>query len=141
MWEIYKYFFLSKAKFYVCFDCILKCLQWESKRANTNFFFRKEPEQEVIFLKHVERQNMEQKREEVVQRYPAPTIMTPLKNVNVNEGERAHFEAKVGPVGDPSMVVEWYYNGTIIPASKLFNILSLFSYFELFTINLMYIRW
>ena len=114
-------------------------MQWESKRANTNFFFRKEPEQEVIFLKHVERQNMEQKREEVVQRYPAPTIMTPLKNVNVNEGERAHFEAKVGPVGDPSMVVEWYYNGTIIPASKLFNILRSFSYFELFTINLMYI--
>ena len=63
---------------------------------------------------------MEQRQQEVVQRYAAPAIMTPLKNVNVNEGERAHFEAKVGPVGDPSMVVEWYYNGTIITASKLF---------------------
>jgi hypothetical protein len=41
-----------------------------------------------------------------------------LRDVAVAEGERAHFEAKVGPVGDPSMVVEWYFNGTLIAASK-----------------------
>ncbi len=41
-----------------------------------------------------------------------------LRDVAVAEGEQAHFEAKVGPVGDPSMVVEWYFNGTLIAASK-----------------------
>ena len=47
-----------------------------------------------------------------------PSNVHGLRDVRVNEGERAHFEAKVGPVGDPSMVVEWYYNGNIITASK-----------------------
>jgi hypothetical protein len=81
--------------------------------------YRKEPEPEVIYLKHVERQGQQQMRkEEVVHRYPAPQLLTPLRDVVVAEGERAHFEAKVGPVGDPSMVVEWYFNGTLIAASK-----------------------
>ena len=51
-------------------------------------------------------------------KYSAPVFSTPLKDVTVNEGERSHFEAKVGPVGDPSMTVEWYCNGNIISASK-----------------------
>ena len=59
----------------------------------------------------------------VLYRYPAPTVMSGLRDVNVNEGERAHFEAKVGPVGDPSMVVEWYFNGSIITASKFLVLL------------------
>ena len=86
---------------------------------------RKEPEPEVIYLKHVERQGQQQmvRKEEVVHRYPAPQLMGPLKDVTVVEGERAHFEAKVGPVGDPSMVVEWYFNGTLIAASKQANFL------------------
>ena len=81
---------------------------------------RKEPEPEVIYLKHVERQAQQQqmRKEEVVTRYPAPQLMAPLRDVAVTEGERAHFEAMVGPVGDPSMVVEWYFNGTLIPARK-----------------------
>ena len=28
---------------------------------------------------------------------------------------------KVGPVGDPSMVVEWYFNGVLMQASKFFS--------------------
>ncbi len=44
--------------------------------------------------------------------------MTPLRDVTVNEGERARFEAKISPVGDPSMRVEWFFNGTSVAASE-----------------------
>ena len=72
----------------------------------------------MIYLKHVERQAQQQTKEEMTTRYSAPVFSTPLKDVTVNEGERSHFEAKVGPVGDPSMTVEWYCNGNLISASK-----------------------
>lgn len=36
----------------------------------------------------------------------------------MSEGEIAHFEASLIPVGDQTMVVEWFYNGKNIEASK-----------------------
>ena len=45
--------------------------------------------------------------------------MTPLNDLTIMEGEKAHLDAKVGPVGDPSIKVEWYCNGQAITASKL----------------------
>ena len=48
--------------------------------------FRKEPEPETIYLKHVESKGVQQKQEEITQKYAAPQFMTPMKNVNVNEG-------------------------------------------------------
>ena len=72
-------------------------------------------------MKHVERQSGQQKQEEITQKYAAPQFITPMMNVTVNEGERSHFEAKVGPGGDPSMKVEWYHNGQLIPASSRIN--------------------
>lgn len=38
---------------------------------------------------------------------------------NLSEGEIAHFEASLTPVGDETMVVEWFYNGKALEASKL----------------------
>merc|ERR1711962_1160160 len=81
----------------------------------------KEPEPEVIYLKHVERQAQQQRKEESVTQYSAPQFLTPLKDVSVMEGQRSHFEAKVGPVGDPSLSVEWFCNGNIITASSRIN--------------------
>lgn len=78
----------------------------------------------MIYLKHVERQAQQQRKEENVTKYSAPAFMTPLKDVSVTEGERSHFEAKVGPVGDPSMIVEWFVNGNQITASKFLTKLS-----------------
>ncbi|OUC40200.1 immunoglobulin I-set domain protein [Trichinella nativa] len=44
--------------------------------------------------------------------YPAPTI-TPLTEteLEVNEGQVAHYEFKLEPLDDPKMTVEWLYNG------------------------------
>ena len=77
----------------------------------------------MIYLKHVERQQQEQKRvEEMSTKYSAPQFLTPLRDLTINEGEKAHFDAKVGPVGDPSMKVEWFFNGQLITASKFISL-------------------
>ena len=98
--------------------------------------FRAAPESETIYLKHVERQaGQQQRQEEAGPRYAAPHFMSPLVNVSVTEGERAHFEAKVGPVGDPSLVVEWFCNGQLIPASSRINTACQFGFVSLDMLN------
>ena len=73
----------------------------------------------MIYLKHVERSAAQQRREvEESTRYPAPTFMTPLRDLSIVEGEKVHFDAKVAPVGDPTMKVEWFCNGKAIAASE-----------------------
>ena len=82
------------------------------------FLHRKEAEPEVIYLKHVERQQQQQAKIEESVKYPAPTFMTPLNNLVVTEGEKVRFDAKIAPAGDPSMKVEWFFNGQAVSASK-----------------------
>ena len=50
--------------------------------------------------------------------YPPPQFIIPLQNVQQVEGGRVHMEARIEPVGDPSMVVEWFLNGRPLAASK-----------------------
>ena len=69
------------------------------------------------------------------QKYSPPQFLTPLKNVTVNEGERSHFEAKVGPAADPSMTVEWYANGQLIPASSRINTACQFGFVSMDMLN------
>nr|CAD7404271.1 unnamed protein product [Timema cristinae] len=48
----------------------------------------------------------------------APVFTSQFDNLtNLSEGEIAHFEASLTPVGDQSMVVEWFYNGEVLKAS------------------------
>ena len=90
-------------------------------------FLRKENEPEVIYLKHVERSAQQQRREiEESTRYAAPSFLTPLRDLNIIEGEKVHFDAKVAPVGDPTMKVEWFCNGKAVAASKA-NFFTLFN--------------
>jgi len=93
-------------------------------------YSRKEPEPEVIYLKHVERSARHERREEEV-RYSAPLFTTPLKDVAVNEGERARFEARVEPAADPSLRVEWLFNGKVVAASSRVNAVCQFGYVSL----------
>lgn len=55
--------------------------------------------------------------------YPPPRFIIPLQDSIQFEGGKVHFEARIEPVGDPSMVVEWYLNGKLMAASKFFNFL------------------
>lgn len=57
--------------------------------------------------------------------YPPPQFIIPLQNVSQVEGNRVHMEARIEPVGDPSMVVEWFLNGRPMTASKFYNFISI----------------
>lgn len=51
--------------------------------------------------------------------YPPPQFIVPLRDITQTEGGKVHFEARIEPVGDPSMRVEFLLNGRLIVASKL----------------------
>ena len=88
---------------------------------NVHFLYRREQDPEVIYLKHVEQSAHKQQKLEVEEsRYGPPSFTTPLNDLTIMEGEKAHLDAKVAPVGDPSIKVEWYCNGQTISASKYF---------------------
>lgn len=45
-----------------------------------------------------------------------PKFITQIADVTkLVEGQSAHFEARLTPVTDPDLVVEWYYNGKKLP--------------------------
>ncbi|OZC07058.1 hypothetical protein X798_05950 [Onchocerca flexuosa] len=44
--------------------------------------------------------------------YEAPRFLTQLQSLtNLSEGQLAHLEARVEPVGDPNLSIEWFHNG------------------------------
>lgn len=49
--------------------------------------------------------------------YQPPQFIVPLRDVNQIEGGKVHFEARIEPVGDPTMRVEWFLNGKLVVAS------------------------
>lgn len=82
------------------------------------FYCRPEPEPEIVFLKHVERAKYQTPRPDEDKIYPPPRFIVPLANVSQFEDGRIHFEARIEPVGDPTMVSEWFVNGCPLQASK-----------------------
>lgn len=78
------------------------------------------PEQgpEIIYLRHVERAKPRQAPGESDRVYPPPQFIVPLKDVVQNEGGKVHMEARIEPVGDPTMYIEWFLNGRSLSASK-----------------------
>lgn len=49
-----------------------------------------------------------------------PRFLGPLKGTNkIVEGQRGHFEARVEPLSDSSMKIEWYFNGKVKFLNKL----------------------
>uniref|UniRef100_A0A915PRJ2 Ig-like domain-containing protein n=1 Tax=Setaria digitata TaxID=48799 RepID=A0A915PRJ2_9BILA len=42
--------------------------------------------------------------------YGTPKFLTQLQSLNLSEGQLAHLEAQVEPVGDPNLKIEWFHN-------------------------------
>jgi hypothetical protein len=56
-----------------------------------------------------------------------PEFKNPIKDqINIREGGFAHFEARLEPVGDGTLRVEWYKDGKIVEASS--RITSFFNF-------------
>ena len=52
----------------------------------------------------------------------APKFITQLTDiVRLVEGQSAHFEARLTPVNDPLLAVEWFFNGTKLPTGHRFR--------------------
>ena len=47
-----------------------------------------------------------------------PVFTQPIKDIHVAENQAAHFEARLIPVGDDKLKVEWLRNGVPIEACK-----------------------
>ncbi len=69
-------------------------------------------------MRHVERAKPFNAPLEEDRVYPPPQFIVPLRDVTQVEGGKVHFEARIEPVGDPSMKVEWFLNGNVVHASK-----------------------
>lgn len=55
---------------------------------------------------------------EVAESSSAPVFKSDLKDTKAREGGYAHFEARLEPIGDPTLKVEWLKDGRAIEASK-----------------------
>jgi hypothetical protein len=74
---------------------------------------------ETIYLKHIERTYQEiPKRVEEPLPPQKPAFTTHLRDLTLTEGERAHFDARVVPLSDQTMKVEWFLNGNPIESSS-----------------------
>lgn len=85
------------------------------------YLFRAEPEPEIIYLRHVERARPSNRHDDEDRVYPPPQFIVPLRDVQQVEGGKVHLEARIEPVGDPSMRIEWLLNGYLLAASKYSN--------------------
>ncbi len=54
----------------------------------------------------------------------APVFTTPMKSIEIKEGQRAHFEARIIPVSDPTMRIEWLHNGQPIKQGNCYIVLD-----------------
>jgi hypothetical protein len=53
-----------------------------------------------------------------------PKFKVPLKPLNnLVEGQPAHFETYLVPIGDPDLQVEWYKDGQILRAGEILVVL------------------
>ena len=50
----------------------------------------------------------------------APIFTTSINNVEIKEGQRAHFECRLIPVSDATMKVEWFHNNKPVKAGSRF---------------------
>lgn len=67
----------------------------------------------------------------------APVFTLPVKDIRVAENQAVHFEARLIPVGDPKLKVEWLRNGIPIEASNRVTTMHDFGYVAL---NMKYVN-
>lgn len=71
-------------------------------------------------MRHVQRAKPQQPAPEADKVYPPPQFIIPLRDFTQYENGKVHFEARIEPVGDPTMQVNWYQNGRLLKTGKSF---------------------
>lgn len=73
-------------------------------------------------IHHLEDKSRYRRMEEIEETTKqAPIFTTSLKNIEIREGQRAHFECRLIPVSDPTMKVEWYHNNVPLKSGSRFT--------------------
>jgi titin len=60
-------------------------------------------------------------RSDEVQTFQKPVFTTALQNVEMGESGSAHLAARLIPVGDPSLRVEWMKDGKVLETGKIYS--------------------
>lgn len=106
--------------------CVLRCRQSGQIITST------QNEQGLQQIQNLEDRSKYHRREEVEETTTqAPIFTTSLKNINIKEGQRAHFECRLIPVSDPTMKVEWFYNGQPLKSGSRFTETNSFGFVAL----------
>ena len=70
-------------------------------------------------IQHLESMKMRTHTQSSVTTTTAPRFTVPITNIeNMKEGENAHFEARLVPTDDPTLTVEWFWNGKALKAGS-----------------------
>jgi titin len=75
--------------------------------------------EQIQYLEDRSRYSRHEQVEETTKQ--TPVFTTSLKNVDIKEGQRAHFECRLIPVSDPTMKVEWYHNNVPVKSGSRFT--------------------
>lgn len=92
-------------------------ISWTAKKSIYLETQNEEALQRLRYLEDTSRYQRKTITEETVTQ--APVFTMPIKDLKVAENQAAHFEARVIPVGDSKLKVEWLRNGVAISACKL----------------------
>lgn len=83
------------------------------------------------FLEDASRYQRVETEETTVSTMP-PKFLGPLKGTNkILEGQKAHFEVRLEPQSDASMIIEWYFNGEVIMSANRIRFYNDFGYVAL----------
>lgn len=78
------------------------------------------------------KQEVKQMTQEIAQSQSSPIFRTPLLNPQpVMEGQNIHLEARLEPIGDPTMKVEWFCNGAPLTIGSRFRTYNDFGFIAL----------
>lgn len=106
--------------------CTLKCYSSSTILTNTQ---NETGLERIQYLEDKSRYQRSEVVEEVTKQ--APTFTTSLKNIDIKEGQRAHFECRLIPVSDPTMKVEWFHNNMPIKSGSRFTETNSFGFVAL----------
>ena len=76
-------------------------------------------EQTLQRIQHLESMKMSRSSHSAITQGVAPRFTVPISNIeDLKEGENAHFEARLIPTDDPTLSIEWYWNGKALKAGS-----------------------
>lgn len=96
--------------------CTLSC------RGTQQIITSTQHEQGLEQIQHLEDRTKYHRTEQVEQTTTqTPIFTTSLKNIEIREGQRAHFECRLIPVSDATMKVEWFHNNKPVKSGSRFS--------------------